>query len=273
MLQIDTYSRSNVILFIVTPKSGELFTRDNLAAFAEMTEEAWQVPFTLRVDSIANFNSISAQGDDILVEPLYTLDQLANGAEPADIRARVLNEPDLINRLISPAGDVAGISIGLVVPDDTATAIPEIADAARQMARQWQDRWQQFEVGLTGGVIADKTFAEAGERDQRTLVPIMAALIVIALISFLRSVAATLAILAVIGATVVSAQGFAGWIGIVMNAATGSSPIAVMVLVLASAVHLVLTWLQKQRSGLSGEAAVEQAQHVGQLVAALEDHA
>lgn len=50
-----TYSRNDNVLFILTPKNGNVFTRETLKAVETLTEKAWQIPYSTRVDSISNF--------------------------------------------------------------------------------------------------------------------------------------------------------------------------------------------------------------------------
>lgn len=255
----DTYSKSTVVLFVLSPKHGDVFTPKRLTAIAQMTEEAWQLQHTIRVDSIANFNTSRAEGDDIIVAPLYDAGRIKTSSDVQAVRKAALNEPEIVRRLISPSGDVVSIVVTLVLPDGDRAAVPSAAQAARKLAAQWRARQAEFEVRLTGGVIADKTFAEAGQRDKNNLIPLMSVLVIGSLLVFLRSVSATAVIFFVIAMAVVAAIGSAGWFGLVMNAATASSPIAIMVIVIASSVHLILTWLQLQRAGADGKDAVRRA--------------
>ena len=46
----DIYSKSDNVAFILEPKNGDIFTKDNLAAVYWLTTESWQVPYSTRVD-------------------------------------------------------------------------------------------------------------------------------------------------------------------------------------------------------------------------------
>ncbi|MEL6577993.1 MAG: MMPL family transporter, partial [Pseudomonadota bacterium] len=88
--------------------------------------------------------------------------------------------------------------------------------------------------------MADDTFAAAGERDQRTLFPIAGVLVVLTLLFFLRSGLMTLAVLTVLGVTIASGIGLATLFGASLNAATTAAPVAILVLALASAFHVLI---------------------------------
>ena len=51
----NTYSKSDNVLMVVEPSSGNVFQRDVLTAIQDLTERSWQLPFSTRVDSITNY--------------------------------------------------------------------------------------------------------------------------------------------------------------------------------------------------------------------------
>ena len=76
-----TYTKSDNILFVLNQKDGSVISRDTLIAVEELTEAAWQIPFSSRVDSITNFQHTYGVDDDLVVEDLVAnavaLDQAA----------------------------------------------------------------------------------------------------------------------------------------------------------------------------------------------------
>ena len=65
-----TYNKNDNILFVITPKSGKVFSKDTLTVIQDITKEAWQVPYSTRVDSITNHQHTAAEEDDLIVEDL-----------------------------------------------------------------------------------------------------------------------------------------------------------------------------------------------------------
>ena len=51
----DTYNKSDNILFVIDPTEGDVFSPPVLQAIQLLTKEAWQLPYSSRVDSITNF--------------------------------------------------------------------------------------------------------------------------------------------------------------------------------------------------------------------------
>ena len=62
-----TYTRNDNVLFVLTPKDGNVFTRKTLKAIETLTEKAWQIPYSIRVDSVSNFQHKNSEGDDLIV--------------------------------------------------------------------------------------------------------------------------------------------------------------------------------------------------------------
>ena len=63
----NTYTKVDNVLFVVSPKDGNVFTSKTLATVEWLTKEAWQIPYSIRVDSITNYQHTEAEGDDLKV--------------------------------------------------------------------------------------------------------------------------------------------------------------------------------------------------------------
>ena len=50
-----TYTKLDRLLIVVKPNGDDVFTADSLAAIKQLTDSAWQIPYSTRVDSITNF--------------------------------------------------------------------------------------------------------------------------------------------------------------------------------------------------------------------------
>ena len=53
-----TYTKNDNILFVLSPKDGKVFSKTTLKSVIDLTNEAWQIPFSTRVDSISNFQHL-----------------------------------------------------------------------------------------------------------------------------------------------------------------------------------------------------------------------
>ena len=88
----NTYSKSDNILFVIQPKSKNVFTPHVLQAIIELTEKSWQIPFSSRVDSITNFQHTVAEKDDLVVADLVSDTALLTGADLQRIKQIAIND-------------------------------------------------------------------------------------------------------------------------------------------------------------------------------------
>ena len=88
-----SYDKADNIVFIITPRDGNVFTRKTLASIKWLTEQAWQTPYSSRADSITNFQHSRAQGDDLLVTDLVLDPASMTPANLATVRNIALAEP------------------------------------------------------------------------------------------------------------------------------------------------------------------------------------
>ena len=246
----DTYTQNDNILFVLAPDDGEVFTRGSLEAVVWLTEQAWQIPYSIRVDSLANFQHSHAQGDDLVVENLVTDAGTLSAADIETIRGVALNEPLLVNRLIAPQGDVTGVNVVLQLPgEDLTRETPEAVGHARQLVERFEQRYPGIEVHTTGMVMMNNAFSEETRHDMATLVPAMFAIIFVVLLLLLRSLTATLITFVAIGLSIATAMGLAGWLGIALSPPSAFAPQIIMTLALANCVHVLVNFLHGMRLG------------------------
>ncbi len=165
------YTKNDNVIFIVTPKNGDVFTNKTLAVIEELTEQAWQLPFSIRVDSITNFQYTSAEGDDLIVQDLVEDAERLSPQEIKKIKEIALNEPILKNRLISKTAAVTGVNATIQLPGKNETKeVPLVVEKAREIAKDFNQRYPDVEVRLNGMVLMNNAFSEASQQDMQKLV-------------------------------------------------------------------------------------------------------
>ncbi|MDT8387576.1 MAG: efflux RND transporter permease subunit [Thiogranum sp.] len=259
----NTYTKADNVLFVLEPANGDVFTAETLEAVSWLTAQAWQMPYSIRVDSLSNFQHTYAEQDDLVVTDLVTDPAVLDAAELQRIRAIALDEPLLLNRIVSPTGHVTGVNIIVQLPEqDLAAETPEVVNFSRDLAQQLTQRFPHLQVHTTGVVFLNNAFTEMAMNDMRTLVPVMFGIIVLVMALLIRSVWGTLATVLVIMLSIVTAIGAAGWLGIKLTPPSASSPTMMMTLAVASCVHLLVTFLQGMRSGKTRRPAMQESLRV-----------
>jgi predicted RND superfamily exporter protein len=245
----DTYTKSDNVLFVLAPADGKVFSADTLPAVEWLTEQAWQIPYSIRVDSLSNFQHTYADGDDLIVEDLVTDAADYSAADLARVKRIALQEPLLVDRIISPDGRVTGVNVVIQLPGvDPAEEVPEVVHFARDLAAQLEQRYPDIGVHLTGVILLNNAFSENAMRDMSTLVPVMFLVIIGILILLLRSLWGTLATILVFLMAILLALGTAGWLGIRVTPPLASAPTMIMTLAVADCVHLLVTFLQRMHN-------------------------
>lgn len=245
------YVRDDNISFVIKPAEGDVFTPGMLTAIRGLTDAAWQIPFTTRVDSLSNFQNSYAEGDDLTVEDLVRDDLVLDAAAIAHIRRIALTEPLLIDRLISPDGTTASVVATVTLPLKSPDESPIAMAHARELAAQFIADNPGARVAITGMAPLNTAFFEASMQDMSTLIPIMYGVLLVVMALLLRSVAGTFTTLLVIGFSAASAMGLAGWAGVKLTPPSSIAPTVILTLAIADSIHLLLTMLKEMRHGVS----------------------
>ena len=253
----NTYTKSDNVLFVLAPKNGKVFTRETLASVKQLTQVAWQIPWSIRVDSITNFQHTGADGDDLVVDDLVPDVAGLDDAVLQRIRDIAVHEPLLADRLISPDGRVTGVNVTIQLPAaDSGGEIPGITAHARRLVAEIEADNPDLDVYLTGMVIMNNSFTEVILHDQKTLVPVMFGVVILTLILLLHSTTATLATFLVIVFTVLTAMGLTGWLGIALTPPSAAAPTIILTLAVADCVHILVSFLHAMRRGLDKASAM-----------------
>jgi predicted RND superfamily exporter protein len=169
----NMYNKNDNVLFVVTPKDGNVFTPETLSVIELLTESAWQIPHNLRVDSISNFQHTEANGDELVVKDLVKNATELSEKEIEKIRRVALSEPLLVQRLIAKDGRVTGVNVTIQLPGiDETKEVPEVIKASRELAQKIREDYPNIEVRLSGMALMNNAFAEASKGDMATIVPV-----------------------------------------------------------------------------------------------------
>ena len=245
----DIYTKTDNVLFVVEPENGDVFSKKTLDVIEQLTDQSWQIPYSTRVDSITNFQHTIAQDDDLQVSDLVENALESTDNELAYVRYVALNEPLLVNRLVSQQAHVTGVNITIQLPGKTLTEVPEVANFARQIAAEIEATHPEHKIHITGLAMMNNAFGESSQNDMQTLVPMMFLTIIVVLGVLLRSVSAVLGVVIMISSTIMFAMGGMGWLDWKLTAATAGIPTILMTMAVADTVHLLVTFLHNMRSG------------------------
>jgi len=271
----DVYTKTDNLSIMLRPASGDVFTTRMLSLIHELTEQGWQVPYAMRVDSITNFQNTTAEQDDLLVEDLVLDIDALNISKIASVKRIALSEKQLVKRLVSSDGKTALININLELPQEVDPSAskelqseqrslrdsshPQVVNFGRELLAEYRLKYPDVEMHLAGVPVINNSFNEMANNDLSALVPSMYGLILILLIIFFRSFGSVVSTLLVIACASAVAIGSAGWIGYALNTANIMTPTIVLTIAVCDAVHLLSVYLRGLSQQLSPEEAMSES--------------
>ena len=252
----EKYTKDDNVLIALTPSNGNVFTKSTLTAIEELTKEAWNTPFSSRVDALTNYQHTYADQDDLFVEDLVTNANSLTEAQLASIKQIALNEPLLKDRLVNKEGSVTAINITVKLPGKEMTELPEVKAFINSTLEEFKANHPDIETHISGTVPLNNAFFDASQKDMSTLMPVMFLMVILALVLLTRSVSSTLATLVIIFLSIITAMGAAGLIGIKLTPPTSVTPTIILTLAVADSIHIIISMLQGMKKGMSKKEAI-----------------
>lgn len=269
----QTYTKNDNILIMLEPKSGDVFTPEVLTAVADLTEAAWQIPYSVRVDSITNFQHTYSEEDDLMVADLVEDPSVLTQDELERIREIALDQPALVDRLVASNSEVTGVNITVNLPDelsdedrllpaeerdeiDPAVAMPKAVIYTRELIKEMEQKYPEISFYKTGVVIMNQAFPEASMKDMSTIIPMAFGVIIIGILLLIRSPVSMLGTVMVVALSIMAAMGTAGWLGIKLTPPSVSAPTLILTLAVADCIHYLVSLYIGVRRGSDKHSAI-----------------
>ena len=245
----NTYSKSDNVMFIMTPKQGDIFTKEFLGAVQNVTEQSWQLPWSTRVDSISNYQHTEGFEDDLVVEDMVLEASELDAAAIERIKQVTLNEPVIIKRLLAEDGNLAIVNVTVQMPEVSEHETAQLVEKVRALKDEMATLYPNIEFRISGMVMLSNAFSEMAQGDMANLMPIMFIILLITLGILLRSITGTIATLVVIVLSIMTGMGIFGWLGWTLTPPSASAPTIIMTMAVADCVHILVTMLHNMRAG------------------------
>ncbi|MFT4584567.1 MAG: putative RND superfamily exporter protein [Gammaproteobacteria bacterium] len=256
----NTYVKDDNVVLVLAPRNGDIFTRENLHSIEELTAQAWQVPYSNRVDSITNFQFTEALEDDLIVRDMAKDSQSLDDNQLEKVRAAVLAEPALRNRLISARGHVSGINITVQMAiEERIVGAPLVTQYVRNMIVAFREKHPDINVYLSGMVILDQSFFESAMNDAKKLTPLSFVLMLGLIALLVGGFYGTLVTFFVIMFSIAAAMGLGGHLGFPLTPVSSAAPIMILTVAVANCVHILVTFIHEMHAGRSKLDAMEES--------------
>ncbi|MCC1498329.1 RND family transporter [Alcanivorax sp. 1008] len=258
----EIYTPQDGVLFLLAPQQGDVFAPEVASQLVRFTEQAWTLPFSIRVDSLSNYQHTRADGDALTVEELISEYAVQDSALLEEARKIALAEPELVGKLVSERGDVAAVLVSFQMPGESFRENIDVALAARQMADQFRAENPDTQIYLSGMMMGNYAGIEVLLDDNRTLVPLMWIVIIVLLVLLFRSFSATFITLLTILLSTLAALGLCGWFGTPIAGPSSSAPIIIMTIAVADCVHILVSYFHACDQGMEKRAAIRESLRV-----------
>ncbi len=255
----NTYAKNYSALFALQAPQGTVFNKELLGAVEWLTDAAWKIPSSIRVDSITNFQHTRSEGDELIVQDLASGSAQMTDEALQKIAQIALAEPLLLNRLVSPSGRTTGINVSLQLAGQSANESQQIAEYCLQLVEQFKAKYPQIPIYLSGMVMQDAAFLEATLRDMESLYPIMLLFVVLLAGILLRSVTGVIAICLIIAAASLSAMGIFGWFGTALSTPSAAAPTIILTVAVGDSLHFLTSFFHLLRQGTAKREALIEA--------------
>ncbi|EHR0758512.1 MMPL family transporter [Vibrio parahaemolyticus] len=255
-----TFAKTDNLAIVIAPEDGDIFTPQTLSLIQKITVDAWQVPYSSRVDSIANYQHTEAFDDDLLVEDLLYSEYELTPERISKVKSIALSEPVLKSALVSEKGDVTVVNITVQLPEMDKTAeVEEVVSSINAMIDRYQRAYPDVTFHKAGIIAMNHAFMTAAQDDSSTLVPTMLVVTLVFLTIMLRSILSVIATLIVIIGSVMATMGISGWAGMFLSTATVNVPTLIMTLAVADCVHVIATMRQSMKNGFTKAQSIERS--------------
>ncbi len=256
----DTYGKNENVVFLIVPDDGDATSTEALSAAVWLTEAAWQIPWSRRVDSLANFQYTTADGDDLVVEDLVDPQELARVEARSRIRDIALLDPRISGSMLARNGDVSVVNVTLEMPEgDQLEAVAEVAEFARTIAAGAETRFPGVDLRIVGTVMVNQTFLEASVESQMIFLPASLLLMALILGILVRGWPGVVTTGLVIVFSILASMGLGAWIGLEFSPPIAPAPTIILMIVVANCVHLLVALQQRLRAGDSKHDAIVDA--------------
>lgn len=256
----NVYNKSDNVSFIVVPKDGNVFSQEHLAAIKTLTKQSWQIPYSTRVDSVTNFQYTYAEEDDMIVEDLVMNTNNLTASALEKIKTIAINEPLLVNKIVSPEGHVSVVNVTVQFPGiDLNTEQPEVGAFVKTLVAEFLAEHPEVEIHLSGMVMMNNSFAEVAMGDGSTLVPLMFLVVIVFIGLMLRTISGTFATVVIIILSIAGTMGIAGWMGVYLTGPSSSAPTMILTLAVADCIHILSSMFYEMRQGSDKKTAIKKS--------------
>jgi uncharacterized protein len=243
------YGQTDSVFFVIHNPAGSVFSSTIIPDIEAVVEQLSAIEHVARVEAITNFPDVAVENDELTVQAFIHDSMAMDEDDYAMMQQEALANSVIRGGMLSASADTTVLNIVFDLPQKSSFEVLDAADAVREVSRQFSELHPELKVALSGVIMLNTAFSEAGINDIQYLLPVMFLVLFAVLYFLMRSVYATVAIFVAIGYSCIFALGMAGFLGIPITVVSVSSMIIIMTLAVANGMHLLMSMVTDKDTG------------------------
>ena len=249
-----------VILAFHSPNG--IFKKDKIELLQKLTEELWQVPQILRVDSLTNYNYSISEGDDLITSPFF--DEYEELTDDYVNSRKVLakNDKIILNQFVSKDFKTA-VLFGSIVPvlDGGSPKYRLIAEEIKKIRTKYKKLNPDVSFHSVGAASYNDAYREVSENDIKVMIPIDLLLMIFFLFFIFRRFEAIVIPTGLVAITILMTFGTSGLLHFKYDNLSAAIPGILIAICMADSVHVLATFYRSFKGGASKEEAMKSSLH------------
>ncbi len=243
--------------FIVAFKDERgIFTQKAVRTILRLTKEFKKIEGVRKVDSLSNYQNISSEDDDIIVEDfLYGDENLSQKKQLA------LKDDLILNQLISKDAKTTMIAISLSEKIGSDEVVNIAVFKKLQKLLKEETKRSGYKFYLTGIPAVTASLVTVSQSDAMVLMPLAVVVVVVFLFLIFRSILGVLIPSVVIVFTFLTVLSIQILLGYKLNNFTVNIPSFITAIAIADAMHLYLAWIYYKLGDKNTKEALIEALH------------
>ncbi len=232
------YSQTDSLLLILEAKKGSLLEPELLAIYPSLETHFYNIEYVERIRSFFQF----LQNDNTFEFEQEILDEKESD-ENSLLRLR--NHPRAVN-LITADGRFGLLEIGVALPGiNTAKEVKQfMADVEIVLNEQFISNESSVAVHYSGTLALNEAYIDVVRHDLKRFVPCLLFIFLFCLFLFFRSWRISFLLIGISFLTALATFGLVGWLGWELAAINAFTPIIIMSLNIATAMHIVVNYFR-----------------------------
>jgi len=249
----STFSGDDTFVVSFKDENG-IFNKKAIDVVLHLTQEFKSIEGVRSVDSLSNYQHISSEDDDIIVEDfIFSSDNLDAK------RSLALKDELILNQLISKDAKTTMFAVklfGSIGADEEVNI--HVMKKLEQIVKKVQSQ-SGYKFYITGAPAITASLVTISQRDAMILMPVAVVIVISFLFLIFRSYVGIIVPSVVVVLTFLSVLSIQMLLGYKLNNFTVNIPSFITAVAIADAMHLYLAWIYYKMNGYNNKMAVARA--------------